>query len=369
MREDVEESNGENIHRGVGIFPLSSILNHSHSSFNSHPNCIPYSHFTSHTTPQYIYRACRRIRKGEEIKYSYIDQYQGEEEKREQLFKTYRITWIDCEEESRKRRRREIVIQFHHTIHLFLWRSVNLWYSLPSTLLNLISSLQPVISPSPFSPPSHLTPTSCHTTLISLLTSHASKLHPLHRVRFIALNTHSLLLYCQLSGDYNCEDEDEKVEGDVSLCEEELSCEGVLICLTMMKMMKRVGCGDEMGIEMATILHHLSFFVHHLPISSPFEKMREYLCDVVEREDEGVWNVKWMCGDDVLWDLEGDDGDHCMILSLMRVVLSSPISSLSSLSYFINDQAVDMLCHWRGRRVLYDSKMEGNDSFHLQFIS
>jgi len=72
---------------GLGLFPFTSMLNHSCS-----PNCSHHFEITSNGIPKLIMRSIKDINPGEEICYSYVNLYQSTSNRKLQLQKAYSFT-------------------------------------------------------------------------------------------------------------------------------------------------------------------------------------------------------------------------------------------------------------------------------------
>lgn len=73
---------------GLGLFPMTSMLNHSCT-----PNSFHYFEFSNRNSPKLIMKALKPILPGEEICYSYVNLYQCTQLRRKQLLSAY---GFDC---------------------------------------------------------------------------------------------------------------------------------------------------------------------------------------------------------------------------------------------------------------------------------
>jgi hypothetical protein len=75
---------------GLGLFPLTSMLNHS-----CRPNCVHQFLCTPGRPPRLVMRAVAAVAPGEELVYSYVALYQSTRARTEQLFRAYSFH-CDC---------------------------------------------------------------------------------------------------------------------------------------------------------------------------------------------------------------------------------------------------------------------------------
>ena len=90
----ITHSNGQPV--GLGLFPITSLMNHS-----CDPNCVHHFSIETehpkalHSPPKLVMRALRDIVAGEELTYSYVDLYQSTKSRRKQLSQAYFFN-CDC---------------------------------------------------------------------------------------------------------------------------------------------------------------------------------------------------------------------------------------------------------------------------------
>ena len=213
--KDQEVTNFETLPLGLGLFPLSAMINHSDT-----PNTTSWALFEENSKPRYVFRAIRSIKRGEEVTHAYIDLYNTPSERSRLLREVYAIEppvekkkkskrvgqeqeqEQEQEEKEREEReekeRKEAMLLSIDACHPSESLSLAETASLSNTLLSLLSPLRHLPHPTPLLPinqtVSSRTVSQAIQQVVTVLRTSGKRLHPMNKTLFVAMSTLNHLL-------------------------------------------------------------------------------------------------------------------------------------------------------------------------------